>query len=88
MKISTVVYILLVVGAIALQWWWAVPIIAFVGLMDTGIDETIEWKKNTGYPELEHTDAMGLAFSGLLLFIVCFVLFVASFWIPDFDWFS
>ena len=88
MKISSVVYILLVAGAIALQWWWAVPIIVFVGLMHTGIDGTIESKKNTGYPELEHTDAMGLAFSGLLLFIVCFVLFVASFWIPDFEWFS
>ena len=45
MKISSVVYILLIAGAIAVQWWWAVPIIAFVGLMDTGIDETIESKK-------------------------------------------
>jgi hypothetical protein len=87
MKISTAVYWLLIVGSVALQWWWAVPIIGFIGMMHTSIDGAIESKKNTGYPELEHTDAIGLLFGGLFLFIVFFVLFIASFWIPPFDWF-
>ena len=86
MKISTVVYWLLIAGSIALQWWWAVPMIGFVGMMHVSIDGAVESKKNTGYPKLEHTDAMGLAFGGLFLFIVFSVLFVASFWIPSFEW--
>ena len=86
MKISTVGYWLLIAGSIALQWSWAVPMIGFVGMMHVSIDGAVESKKNTGYPKLEHTDAMGLAFGGLFLFIVFFVLFVASFWIPSFEW--
>ena len=87
MKLSTVVYWLLIAGTIALQWWWAVPIISFIGIMHALTDGAIEDKKNTGYPKLEHTDAMGLGLVGMFLFIICFILFIASFWIPAFEWF-
>ena len=55
---------ILAIPTIYLQWWWLVPILAFVGAMASSIADAIEGKAGTGYPYLEHTDAMGLGCGG------------------------
>lgn len=77
---------ILAIPAIYLQWWWIVPILAFVGLMASSIADAIEGKAGNGYPYLEHTDAMGLAFGGVILFIICFAAFIGSFYLPNDGW--
>ena len=77
---------ILAIPAIYLQWWWIVPILAFVGLMASSIAGAIQDKAGSGYPHLEHTDAMGLAFGGVILFIICFAAFIGSFYLPNDGW--
>ena len=77
---------ILAIPAIYLQWWWLVPILAFVGLMASSIAGAIEGKAGNGYPHLEHTDAMGLGFMGVIIFMLCFAAFVGSFYLPNDGW--
>ena len=78
--------VILAIPAIYLQWWWIVPILAFVGLVASSIAGAIEGKAGTGYPYLEHTDAIGLLFGGFFLFIFCVFLFWGSFYMPTVGW--
>ena len=75
-----------VIPAIYLQWWWLVPILAFIGLMASSIAGAIEGKAGSGAPYLEHTDAMSLAFGGIILLILCFAAFIGSFYLPNDGW--
>ena len=75
-----------VIPAIYLQWWWLVPILAFIGLMASSIAGAIEGKAGSGAPYLEHTDAMSLAFGGMILLILCFAAFIGSFYLPNDGW--
>ena len=77
---------ILAIPAIYLQWWRIVPILAFVGLMASSIAGAIEGKAGNGYPYLEHTDAMGLGFVGVILFMLCFAAFMGSFYLPNDGW--
>ena len=77
---------ILTIAAIYLQWWWLVPILAFVGLIATSIAGSIEGKAGDGYPYMEHTDAMGLVFVGFFIFIFCVLLFWGSFYLPTDGW--
>ena len=77
---------ILAIPTIYLQWWWLVPILAFVGAMASSIADAIEGKAGTGYPYLEHTDAMGLGCGGVILFILCFAAFIGSFYLPNDGW--
>lgn len=72
--------------AFALQWWWALPILAFIGLMAGGLADQIEAKAAKGYPYLEHTNAMGMGFAGMFFGVICLVAFVISFSIPSPGW--
>jgi hypothetical protein len=78
--------VILAIPAIYLQWWWIVPILTFVGLMASSIAGAIEGKAGNGYPYLEHTDAMGLGFVGVILFMLCFTAFMGSFYLPNDGW--
>ena len=77
---------MIAIPAVCLQWWWLVPILAFVGLIATSIAGAIEGKAGDGYPYLEHTDAMGLIFVGFFIFIFCVLLFWGSFYLPTDGW--
>ena len=84
---TTVMYcVILAIPAIYLQWWWIVPILAFVGLVASSIAGAIEGKAGTGYPYLENTDAIGLLFGGFFYFIFCVFLFWGSFYMPTDGW--
>ena len=72
--------VILAIPAIYLQWWWIVPILAFIGLVASSIAGAIEGKAGTGYPYLENTDAIGLLFGGFFYFIFCVFLFWGSFY--------
>ena len=78
--------VILAIPAIYLQWWWIVPILAFVGLIASSIAGAIKGKAGTGYPYLENTDAIGLLFGGFFLFIFCVFLFWGSFYMPTDGW--
>ena len=78
--------VILGIPAIYLQWWWIVPILAFVGLLASSIAGAIEGKAGSGYPYLEHTDAMSLGCGGVILFILCFAAFIGSFYLPNDGW--
>ena len=78
--------VILAIPAIYLQWWWIVPILAFVGLLASSIAGAIEGKAGSGYPYLEHTDAMSLGCGGVILFILCFAAFVGSFYLSNDGW--
>lgn len=78
--------LILAIGAFFLQWWWLIPVFAFFGMMGSSVASSVEAKSNTGYPHLEHTDAMGLGVAGCLLFIICFVAFIGSFYLPSDGW--
>ena len=77
---------ILAIPAIYLQWWWIVPILAFIGLVASSIAGAIEGKAGTGYPYLENTDAIGLVFGGFFYFIFCVLLFWGSFYLPTDGW--
>ena len=76
----------LAIPAIYLQWWWLVPILAFIGFMASSIAGAIEGKAGSGAPYLEHTDAMSLAFGGIILLTLCFAAFIGSFYLPNDGW--
>ena len=78
--------VILAIPAIYLQWWWIVPILAFVGLLASSIAGAIEGKAGSGYPYLEHTDAMSLGCGGVILFILCFAAFIGSFYLSNDGW--
>ena len=78
--------VVLAIPAIYLQWWWIVPILAFIGLMAFSVAGAIEGKAGTGYPYLETTDAIGLVFGAFFYFIVCAALFWGSFSMPTDGW--
>ena len=78
--------VVLALPAIYFQWWWIVPILAFVGLVASSIAGAIEQKAGSGYPYLESGDAMGLVFAVFLYFIVCVALFWGSFSMPADGW--
>ena len=78
--------VILAIPAIYLQWWWTLPILAFIGLMAISIAGAIEGKADNGYPYLEDTDAMGLGCVGVILFFVCFAAFIGSFYLPNDGW--
>ena len=69
-----------------MQWWWPLPILLFIGLMSQAYEETVAAKANSGYPGLEVGDAIGMLFAGILLFIVCCMLFWGSFYLPTDGW--
>jgi hypothetical protein len=77
---------LLAIPAIYFQWWWGLPILAFIGLMASMLAGSIEQKAGTGYPYLEHTDAMGLGCGGIILFVLFFAAFIGSFYLPNDGW--
>ena len=81
-----IVCIALAIGGVVMQWWWPLPILLFIGLMSQGYEDTVAAKANTGYPGLEVGDAIGMLFGGILLFIVCCVLFWGSFYLPTDGW--
>lgn len=84
---TCVIYcVILGIPAIYLQWWWALPILAFIGLMASMLAGSIEQKAGNGYPYLEHTDAMGLGCAGVILFALCFAAFIGSFYLPSDGW--
>ena len=85
-KNCVVCCVILAIPAIYLQWWWIVPILAFVGLMASSIAGAIEDKAGSGYPYLEHTDAMSLGCGGVILFILCFAAFIGSVYLPNDGW--
>jgi hypothetical protein len=68
---------ILAISAIYLQWWWALPILTFVGLMAISYAGTIETKAGSGYPYLEPGDVMGVMFGGLVVFFFCASAFLA-----------
>ena len=76
----------LAIPAICLQWWWLVPILAFIGLMASSIAGAIEGKAGSGAPYLEHTDAMSLGCGGIILLTLCFAAFIGSFYLPNDGW--
>ena len=78
--------LILAIGAFFLQWWWLIPVLAFFGMMGSSVASSVQAKSNTGYPHLEHTDAMGLGVAGCLLFVICFVAFIGSFYLPSDGW--
>ena len=80
------VCIALAIGGVVMQWWWPLPIFLFIGLMSQGYEETVAAKANSGYPGLEVGDAIGMLFGGILLFIICCVLFWGSFYLPTDGW--
>ena len=59
---------ILAMPAIYLQWWWALPILAFVGFMAVSYAGTIKNKVGSGYPYLEPGDVMGVVFGGAIMF--------------------
>jgi len=63
--------------AIYLQWWWALPILTFVGVMAISLAGTIENKAGSGYPYLEPGDVMGVVFGGAIMFFFCATAFLA-----------
>ena len=77
---------LLAVPPFFLQWWWALPILAFIGLSANGQAEAIASKADSGFPYLEHTDAIGSFFGGCLLFALCAAAFWGSFYLPSDGW--
>ena len=85
-KNCVVCCVILAIPAIYLQWWWIVPILAFVGLLASSIAGAIEGKAGSGYPYLEHTDAMSLGCGGVILFILCFAAFIGSFYLSNDGW--
>jgi len=78
--------LILAIGAFFLQWWWLIPVLAFFGMMGSSVASSVQAKSNTGYPHLEHTDAMGLGVAGCLLFFICFAAFIGSFYLPSDGW--
>ena len=84
---TTVLYcVVFAIPAIYFQWWWIVPILAFVALVASSISGAIEQKAGSGYPYLETGDALGLVFAGFFYFIVCVGLFWGSFSMPTDGW--
>ena len=51
-------------------------ITAWIFLMSWFFKDGVEGKMTSGYPYLEHTDAIGLIFIGILSFIIMFVLMI------------
>lgn len=68
---------ILAIPAIYLQWWWALPILTFVGVMAISFAGTIENKAGSGYPYLEPGDVMGVVFGGAIMFFFCATAFLA-----------
>ena len=78
--------VVLAVPAIYLQWWWIVPILAFIGLVASSIAGAIEGKAGSGYPYIEAGDAIGLIFAGFFYFILCAIVFWWSLSLPADGW--
>ncbi|MDA9721956.1 hypothetical protein N9U55_01595 [Luminiphilus sp.] len=67
---------ILAAPTIYLQWWWALPILTFVGVMAMSYAGAIERKASSGYPYLEPGDVMGVLFSGAVIFFFCATAFL------------
>ena len=67
---------ILAAPTIYLQWWWALPILAFVGVMAMSYAGAIERKASSGYPYLEPGDVMGVVFGGAVIFFFCATAFL------------
>ena len=54
--------------------------------MASMLASSIKQKAGTGYPYLEHTDAMSLGCGGIILFVLFFAAFIGSFYLPNDGW--